>query len=42
LGALDGAVELGSFGRQKEKLEALVGAGLFELGLERRRRPGRL
>ena len=34
LGAFDGAVELGPFGRQHEQHEALVFAGLFELGHE--------
>ncbi len=32
LGALDGAVELGSPGREQEEGETLLGAGLFELG----------
>ncbi len=32
--AFDGSVELGSFGREFVEDQALVGAGLFELGLE--------
>ncbi len=36
LGALDGAVELGAFGRQDEEGEAFVGVGLLEGGLELR------
>lgn len=36
LGAFDGAVELGPFGWQHVEGEALVGAGLLELGVELR------